>query len=1220
MRDFMTTVDENVQNDFTLEGNLVDRPREAEELLDLICAFAEFAGISNIATRQDRRIKLQWQLDAVLKKRFSYDIRRNMIAVISYSTGRDEAEVAEVVRGLNQALPRGMSARLLAEQVRNRDHGRKDAETEIEPWQRNKYSKKSKKKAAAESEGEWQALYTVNPNTFAWRRPRDARSEQRYRAILEDLKLLPRYRKARYARKRLKRDDLYSDGKSTLSLSFDVMDPFQSDHNIAPLPLNLKKLSSMLRHVSGEDDETFRPQDLAIPPRLKHYTLTFQKALELARQMDAEAERRGRSLNMTGRLIMECGTRQFFVRDGKSGDEVGEMTFGPLTHIVGQTGAGKSTLMLLMTFDLVRNYDQRVSYILPENGTLGRDLYDKLLALFDDEEVAFLHGGSPKSVIDAQRTIRSQNTNGSVPELIKRHPDRDPVSRCLLSACVDSTDAYQQAMDNGGDPLYGCGRIKLNGRSKDGESYSCPFVSKCHAYKDFMKVRRGKAKIYVMTPKALAQSAMPDLLAEQSEDDKLIAYHLSRVLTCGFIFADEVDKLNAILDEDSIEKSDIIGSRNAWELAIGDVLHHWRTHTTGHKKGLASYMSDHFLLKSASLSTLIAYREYAAEAEISKLSQAEFLKPYIGQPVVVYGLLQQLANGIHPEKADIEENEPELSHQINTALGANMAAFMDLVRENVTLRSDASSKERREAFKRPEHVIISELLDDPVSAFHDDETILGLLDLLSKDVFGFDVPQRLGEGDVELRFQAHLFAIMAITQVLYQRLTVSARGIPYTSLLKSLPKNLHLQIDQSMARGARVKPLEYLSADPADASRYRFTILENKGGDGFTLSCTRYVQSLRTGLERLPFHGGLHHGPNMVMLSGSSSLQASRQYHVKRAPDYLVAPNMDDAQAPQVKFKLAVTRDENEQAVKVSGAPHTERLRNLRAIMKNTCSHAQGNDIWATHNQVHQEWGQSGREVAFVLPSYESAIHVTADLSDAGGRPAVIMPRKRLEAEASFLRGHLGVPVDNLELLSEDKGQYDSIVAVMGGLARGVNLVEEETKESIIGTLVYPIRFHPPADSQDLEASLIAHFSHEATRAEVKGEEQWGTFIDELEMRQRRQISQLYAHDASPLSHPDPELAATFAADRLIDVLQMNGRGMRNNGKVLVVFSDAAWAPNSADNSADTARTSVLVAWIKVLLKQRKDNVFAHNYIFDPLLEQLLQTEGLKHNIKELAE
>ena len=62
-----------------------------------------------------------------------------------------------------------------------------------------------------------------------------------------------------------------------------------------------------------------------------------------------------------------------------------------------------------------------------------------------------------------------------------------------------------------------------------------------------------------------------------------------------------------------------------------------------------------------------------------------------------------------------------------------------------------------------------------------------------------------------------------------------------------------------------------------------------------------------------------------------------------------------------------------------------------------------------------------------------------------------------------------------------------------------------------------------------------------------------------------------------------PETRKAFAANLLVDILQMIGRGIRKGMPVEVYFVDAAWAPKSALGEMEAANSSVLVEMQAVL-------------------------------------
>ena len=111
-----------------------------------------------------------------------------------------------------------------------------------------------------------------------------------------------------------------------------------------------------------------------------------------------------------------------------------------------------------------------------------------------------------------------------------------------------------------------------------------------------------------------------------------------------------------------------------------------------------------------------------------------------------------------------------------------------------------------------------------------------------------------------------------------------------------------------------------------------------------------------------------------------------------------------------------------------------------------------------------------------------------------------------------------------------------------------------------------------------------------------------------------RQISRLLSRPMS-VSQLDDQTLKAFAANLLVTVVQMVGRGIRQRMPVEVYFIDAAWAPRNAEGQPDTARSSVLIAMQEVLLHclSTRNSVEREIYqeLYGPFAKAFLEIDGV---------
>ena len=196
----------------------------------------------------------------------------------------------------------------------------------------------------------------------------------------------------------------------------------------------------------------------------------------------------------------------------------------------------------------------------------------------------------------------------------------------------------------------------------------------------------------------------------------------------------------------------------------------------------------------------------------------------------------------------------------------------------------------------------------------------------------------------------------------------------------------------------------------------------------------------------------------------------------------------------------------------------------------------------------------------------------------------------------------------------------DVLVFPLAALGRAVNIVftedDDDQGKSAIGSIFFLIRPHHAVGDTSLMLSILAKHT-EQLDAEDFGR-QGLTAVSRVVHQRRyeafRQVSQLTTRPTN-FSQLAPETRKAFAANLLVDILQMIGRGIRKGMPVEVYFVDAAWAPKSALGEMESANSSVLVEMQAVLRQclnaQDPDERGVYEALYSQSWEAFKEIDGL---------
>lgn len=326
-------------------------------------------------------------------------------------------------------------------------------------------------------------------------------------------------------------------------------------------------------------------------------------------------------------------------------------------------------------------------------------------------------------------------------------------------------------------------------------------------------------------------------------------------------------------------------------------------------------------------------------------------------------------------------------------------------------------------------------------------------------------------------------------------------------------------------------------------------------------------------------------GMAVLMTSATSMLEQSPSFHVEAGPDYVLRRPNAGSGWEKSKYAFLPKKDpQNTQvSLRFSGAKMSQRERVLKTMVDQLLRHGNASDVEQAIRENDVVKGV-GRKAALIVNSYEQCEmlfdHIQANHSSWRGRVRYLVKPK--------LHGSVheaAVTASEVERLGEDQS-WDLLIFPMSAIGRGVNIVYRyglRLDKAMLGSLFFLTRPHPRGDSLQLIQGLVARDSEYFDRRE------FGSTAEALaEFRKsRKETTQTieYLLRMPLIAQSLGKYAEPFVADQMIMTLQTIGRAMRGDCPAFVYFVDAAWAPNSANGSSDTERTSMLVMMQRILGK-----------------------------------
>lgn len=880
--------------------------------------------------------------------------------------------------------------------------------------------------------------------------------------------------------------------------------------------------------------------------------------------------------------------------------ETDSLALDGLKHLLGLPGAGKTTLLILMSLYLARE-GYRIALF-----------FTSIEVARQYMETLTKYGGNIGMLVGQSPMTRATHSN-NIAEIVAAEGDRG-FAHTVFGADLFAGNCVLPAFSTGegsaqwrfGDAP--CDRILQ--RSEDGKlrEHLCPLWSVCGRNKAPRDLT--EADIWVGHVRSM-DTRVPEQAAEEQ-----LRYFEIIAKTFDVVVFDECDMTQKVLDEYGAADLNLSGAEGSLhqvtedqvlERLAGEDNHRlFEARNVAYARQLAEFGThNHALVHTLHVIEEAVVKRYENQLLTTNRIITELLYHRAGRPFEddesaearearrekVEALCEFWDSGIYSafyDRNDLRSEEWEKA--------ASCARVLGVETHDLLTRWDEITRSFR-----------AYLAEDTMSGR---SGILADIENLFLDIaFGSEERPKFATDTTRL-LTAASFMILA-----YKRIVFAARELVAQNLLREPLTGF--SVSRALQRTVPVNALGALSG-------VRYRLEQTQAGHGARTIRLGYL--VVNGAPRMLMHrfhelqGSKEPGPNVLLTSATSYLEASPAYHVAHGPHYVLSPKEQDYDPKDSRYSFRpVYNQRTGEALRFSGAGSLGR-KNLEIMLEELVRG--GPEKAEIYRQINSFDVREGvrRKAAIVVNSYEQVRQLKTYLD----RRHPQISGRTVGVVRSLLRGERHgdyVTTAQVEKLGDDP-RVDILIFPMLALNRGVNIVftrEPRRLEAAIGNIYFLTRPHPSTDDLGLLLSLAAR----ATQEFDAGEFCPGVDLAGMAAAWRKEKTRTYRQAARLLQEPlmasrlGGELFRAFTANQMIPVLQTIGRGMRGGSPVQVFFVDAAWAPESAKGETDRVRSSMLVMMRDILEKcmQHRDLAVRETYreLYGPFLEPLRDIRNIEY-------
>lgn len=814
--------------------------------------------------------------------------------------------------------------------------------------------------------------------------------------------------------------------------------------------------------------------------------------------------------------------------------ETQEIEIEGTQHWVGPLSVGKSSVMEILSYYMVKERGEKVTLIVPD--------IIEMFKLIDQFEHLGIHAVPIMSDRQRQNHIQQYLQSFSQDELQSEgfHLANRKSFRYLSVSCqLKTMEKDDLANVSIAPPCYRLQKAEKSDSTKEVKNYVCPFISSCDYHRMYQEL--DKADIYVTNINSLLAASLPSFLSK--EKMLMLEYLLRR---SSLILIDEADNVQSTCDKNFIMHEELKSDHGGWldrlrsevnTLLEKDPSIQWKDQEV-----------QYWLTNVNQAQKIQTEIRFLLENDKTKKAIRSFIRK---RSFTGLGLLAQLGlylAGIPVEKGedgiqDIDDQEMNKKKEIYDEIKNFFFQFY------LAYREEESEKKLEERVKRLKDIV--EIAD----RFHMAERVEAFLKEMVED-------WKLHVHHWEEMIHRFLFILHICN--LEKRLHI------LTSRYAHVAEVLEVEAVRDTAIFRGLSP-EYQSFVPINPMGIQFGFrydggseVENRGG---ALSVFRYI-----GVGRYLVHYfnqifqylDDQPGAHTVLLSATSFAPASTRYHIDLPVRYVIC-RKDNTQ-PSVKYVFRP-------GIVVSGKVGEKRKEALQQQVKQL--------IQDDYLLRELENAPPGRKRALIVSgSYDESKYCARFLKEhplLTGK--VYSLTKKLDPGAEDWQ------IERQKVTAFAEGDGNILFAPRAALERGLNILTPSSEGPVaaFSLLFYLIRPYPvPYELGDM-ANLLNDF---AMRNYLNPDNQRVTLYEEM-MNMKKQAYQMHK-EFFRISHGYRQLGEQrnhILMDLNVSCSQLEGRLFRGSvpQPAKVIFLDASFSPYEAKGREGTLETSMLKGWKEVL-------------------------------------
>ncbi len=860
-----------------------------------------------------------------------------------------------------------------------------------------------------------------------------------------------------------------------------------------------------------------------------------------------------------------------------------------LKHFIGLPGSGKTTVLYLLAGYLAAN-GYKACFLFPsiEVATAFVEVLQKY-----DVDSALLYGQSDSTRTRHALKFASSLVNNNNGFGVTRPSAPLFSTNCALTAFAsDEEEEFPHAPPP-------CLRLKQNNEGESRENYSCVLASVC----GYQKAERELVSKSIWAGHILSLDRPVSKLFGL-EDVSLLEY-VSRHF--DLIVLDEADDAQACLDQRGTPIMQLTGGRESlWSTLISEL----------HLKAAAG---QNAFVKGENLPVLLAMTGRFGIATERLISQVtHFEEPFQKRYANILLTIVSIISDIFPGKPDDDE-EAYLEYYSKRQ---GVESVVDFAVKQIAFRQllsvgDEEDDEDDQQGNDP-LILAAKKMGVTDSSCHDFySAFLSALELWERDANNeaiSELAKALRKAPIDsphddrtlLQYSA-LLASVSMVVLQYFGLSPHLRLLQSEGLVREQVFVSRMQIDLERivpdSLVGRLSGVRYVISEEGNIS------IAQVGFNGTPRTLPRLMASM------------IPEGDSAAVLltSATSMLEPSPSYHIKAGPHYVLQRPNSGTGWQQSNYSFTPMREPSGERkfLRFSGAGMLQQENNLRAMVDQLL---EGGDCSRVSAALLENDVVNGipRKAAFIVNSYAQCDlifeHIRANHPYWRSRIRYLRP-----ATLDAVGVDNSVTAAEVELLADDP-HWQLLVFPMGAIGRGVNIVfphGPRANQAILGSMYFLTRPHPRTESLQLIQGLVASASEEFDLQSFENSHDALAKLKEsrketFEMAKHLMRIPLRAQSLGQYGRP-------FVADQMITILQTIGRAMRGDCPAYVYFVDAAWAPRSALDQFDDARTSMLVMMQAILRDCVNHTTPAirecYENLYLPFLKPLTSIDGL--NIKQ---